>query len=323
MVVTKNISKKLPNFGINVVLKNIDNSTCDTLIERLNELRVSWIRLEFDFNFPNSINNYEYFLKKCFENNINVLGLLASIPPGTLLNVFYPERKYLPVLQIKTAYLEFVKNVVKKYSKYINHWEIWNEPNLRRFWPGGPNPKEYHTLLSEASSLIKTMDKNAKVVFGGICGNEVDSMIYGHKTHFFTDYAKEFGDGNFDIVAFHPYFTDCYFSLHNFEWFKNKMTENFKIITSTVKEFSKKPIWFNEFGISPRWVHLSQKEIAELYVWYYKLCAKNDITLFIWQLSDTKDFSYEFATPENYFGLLDDNLKPKPVYDVLVNKVNW
>ena len=48
----------------------------------------------------------------------------------------------------------------------IRHWEIWNEPDLCHFWSG--TPREYARLLKVAYIVIKWVDPEAFVVFGGL-----------------------------------------------------------------------------------------------------------------------------------------------------------
>ena len=48
----------------------------------------------------------------------------------------------------------------------IRVWEIWNEPDIPQFWNGGS--EEYARLLKTAAIVIKTVDPQARVVFGGL-----------------------------------------------------------------------------------------------------------------------------------------------------------
>ena len=47
-------------------------------------------------------------------------------------------------------------------------YEIWNEPNISRFWTPVPNSSEYAALLREAVAAILRVDPAAKVSSGGV-----------------------------------------------------------------------------------------------------------------------------------------------------------
>lgn len=50
----------------------------------------------------------------------------------------------------------------------IRAWQIWNEPNLRAYWPTGPNARQYARLLALAGREIKRADRRAEIVTAGM-----------------------------------------------------------------------------------------------------------------------------------------------------------
>jgi hypothetical protein len=50
----------------------------------------------------------------------------------------------------------------------IHAWQIWNEPNLRQYWPTGPNPAAYTAMLRAVGPAIRRADRHAEVVTAGI-----------------------------------------------------------------------------------------------------------------------------------------------------------
>ena len=50
----------------------------------------------------------------------------------------------------------------------IRSWQIWNEPNLRFYWGGRPNAKQYVQLLKGVYPLMKKADRKAEIVTAGI-----------------------------------------------------------------------------------------------------------------------------------------------------------
>ena len=94
-------------------------------------------------------------------------------------------------------YASFVSRLVRRYApRGVHAYEVWNEPNLERFWPSGPNPGEYLTLLRPAARAIRVADPRATVVLGGLAGND----------HRYLAQLYEAGARpHFDVAAVHPY----------------------------------------------------------------------------------------------------------------------
>jgi len=81
----------------------------------------------------------------------------------------------------------------------IRVWEIWNEPNLRRFWGGRPpDPVEYRRVLAAGRAGLRAADPQARVVSAGLAWRH-DGGRY---------LASVLGGGGaclLDAAAIHPY----------------------------------------------------------------------------------------------------------------------
>src|SRR5213075_2474222 len=53
----------------------------------------------------------------------------------------------------------------------IQAWQIWNEPNLKKFYIPYPSPKSYAKLLDISHDAIKSVDSQAQIIIGGLTGN--------------------------------------------------------------------------------------------------------------------------------------------------------
>ena len=94
-------------------------------------------------------------------------------------------------------YAGFAARLVQRYApRGVHAYEVWNEPNLNRFWPSGPNARDYVTLLAPAARAIRAADPGATVVLGGLAGND----------HRFLERLYDAGArAHFDVAAVHPY----------------------------------------------------------------------------------------------------------------------
>jgi len=76
------------------------------------------------------------------------------------------------------------------------HFEIWNEPNIARFWPPAPDAPAFATLSKLAAQAVHAGDAGAVVITGGLSWFDFDylaaSIASGAATHA-------------DAVGVHPY----------------------------------------------------------------------------------------------------------------------
>ena len=85
--------------------------------------------------------------------------------------------------------------------KPITAWQIWNEPNLPKFFPHKKVTRKYAQLLKISDQAISGVDRRAKVVLAGLTG-------YARPTAWsFLDklYRVNGIKHHFDVAALHPY----------------------------------------------------------------------------------------------------------------------
>jgi hypothetical protein len=82
------------------------------------------------------------------------------------------------------AYLAFVRDAVRRYGpngdfwnqhpqlRYnpVREWQVWEEPNVRNFWGGRPNARQYALLVQRTADTIHSVDPGAKIVLAGLNG---------------------------------------------------------------------------------------------------------------------------------------------------------
>ena len=90
----------------------------------------------------------------------------------------------------------------------IQSWQIWNEPNLKKFFSPGQNVQQsaqkYATLLQISHDAIKSRDPQAQIVLAGM------PAIGDSKAWDFLDnlYQVPGIKSDFDAAALHPYACD-------------------------------------------------------------------------------------------------------------------
>jgi hypothetical protein len=84
----------------------------------------------------------------------------------------------------------------------IQTWQVWNEPNLKKYFVPYPAPTKYNRLLKISYPTIKSGDPQARVALAGMPSNG-DVQASGFLSSLYQAGAKPY----FDIASLHPYAT--------------------------------------------------------------------------------------------------------------------
>ena len=78
----------------------------------------------------------------------------------------------------------------------VRSWQIWNEPNLTRYWNVAPWAPSYVALLKRADKALKAADPGSQTVLAGLPNESWKALeaIYDAGAR-----------GSFDVVTLHPY----------------------------------------------------------------------------------------------------------------------
>ena len=197
---------------------------------------ITWMRDDFKWNTheqPNgtfAMNEGELEkIKTMKENGINllfVLGRYTNLPSGSKA----------PATDEEIAkYAEFCGWAAKELKGYVDHFEIWNEYNIKTFNNANLPPEQYAKMLKAAYPAIKAANPDAVVI--GIDTADVDLQWI----------KRVFEAGAYDYCD--------YISVHPYDWTKDfregrmiKLAGELKELMSQYGEM--KPVWATEIGFS-------------------------------------------------------------------------
>jgi len=247
---------------------------------------VKWSREEFSWSaIERARGNYSFdFMDKVVDtaarHGISVYGLLAYWSEFT--------RPYTP--EGIDDFCAWARAVVRHFKDRIKHWEIYNEPNIF-FWSG---PKElYPELVKKCYAAIKAEDPQAAVL--AISTSGIDK-----------GFIKRCLDAQapFDVLTVHPYRVTLFE-----EGFVTELQETAKLVGN-------RPVWITEMGWSTQYGGTDERRQAQLLArCYLSAVASSACQNVSWY--DFRDDGRDPFYNEANFGVLRDDLTPKPAYRAL------
>jgi len=215
-------------------------------------------------------------------------------------------------------YANFVRYVAARYAGRVQAYEIWNEQNFSRFWPTGPNPAEYTSLLKAAYPAVKQSDPAATVLMGGLSANDYDYL-----QGMYDAGARPYFDG----ANVHPYTgandpTLCW----NQAGTARKARDAFCGYEEVYATMSRngdagKGLWMTEMGYSTTSAKygVSKDRQAEYLVKAYRRLEQHPYVraMFWYQLRNYSPGGANLGSWRANLGLLRTDYSKKPAYDAL------
>lgn len=276
-------------------------ATAEKELQRMRQMGIGWVRSDFSWGAvqhkkggPWHFDHLDKVIGWAEANKVTILPILDySVPWAN------PAHEHLD------DWKAFVHAVVSRYHKRLRYWEVWNEQNLKQFWPN-PDAAAYVKLLRVTHETIKAIDRDLVVVYGGTAGIPWEYIEATYQAA-----ARD----RFDVMNVHPYSWPAppegalYNHLLNL---RERMTKHGD---------AKKPIWITEIGWPTHQGKrtVSEERQAELIARAYLLALHAGVERVFW---------YEFANmenraddPEGHFGILRKDLRDKPAAKALATLI--
>jgi len=290
----------VPYHGINIHLPYDNN-----ILSKLKELNMPAVRCDFDwpaiepsknqFNWTTS----DYVIQYCYSENISILAVLSYTPEWANGNSGDHTAMFLDVNDWKN----FISAVVNRYKDKIKYWEIWNEPNLQRFFKGSQSDY-FGNILIPAAEVIKQIDTTASIVAPAI------SVMNSNNWNEWMDKAIEYKQ-YIDILSFHCYKSDAVSLITRITTGNPIMGDSYKAVGYYIKKYNG-ICWLTETG----W---EADEVGETlqkayYKTFYDYIKNSNLIqrVFFYELMDDVNQTYTY-------GVYTNSLQPRKVVDYLKN----
>lgn len=213
----------------------------------------------------------------------------------------YPPRK-----RYDERWAKFVAVAAHRY-RGVRAVEIWNEPNLGRFWAPRPKPRRYADLLAAAHDAVASTGLAIPVVTGGATPSG-NSRVNISAAEFLRRVYRLGCSCDFEGIGSHPYPRHPPFVDKMTKWL-NKL----RAVRDDAGDAST-PIWITEVGISTGPDLGVTLDDQDLLVELYRSVEGGDVASFI--IHRLHDINYEGPYWSNT-GVLSQDLAPKPAYCAL------
>lgn len=102
------------------------------------------------------------------------------------------------------AYRSFARALATRYHDRVDHWELWNEPNVQEFWAPAPNLDAYARWATAIESEIRAIDPAARIAFGSVT---IPEVAYNEQQISGRDFIRGLFERHVKprIVSVHPY----------------------------------------------------------------------------------------------------------------------
>ena len=230
----------------------------------------------------------DYIVKRARRYRVALLPILLYTPGWEARHPADPPRA--------GSYSAFVAAFAHRYRASIDAYELWNEPDLERYWRG--TPQEYvEKILRPGDRAVRAQDPHARVVLGGPATADVEWLneIY------------RFGGGtSFDVMSFHDYSGD------------SQILADAGLVQDVLRANgqARKPIWLGEYGVQEaETTDVHQQALVRLI-----LTAKTPIALASWY--SLRDDNVMRCCPpatikEETYGLMTSGYRPKAGYQTM------
>jgi hypothetical protein len=190
-------------FGNGAAMQLMSGDEIDRELDAVSKTSASWLRVLIDWSrieYAKSKYNWDYLDRVVAAANghgLKMLGVITYAPewarPGDTYFTGPPNDA--------ADYADFATAVTARYGGQISNWELWNEPNLWRYWGKSDIDAAWYTrLVVAAYPAIKRAQPASTVVLGGLSRFGAVSP-----PDFMEQVYAAGGGGSFDAAAMHPY----------------------------------------------------------------------------------------------------------------------
>ena len=191
----------VPPLGVNVALDAYDEQELTSVLTTISDGGFVWVRQTFrwsEIRAKGASGTYDW------SDADRVVHAVSQHPRLRLVAVLDDEPAMPP--EDTAAFAVFARAFAERYGDWVDHYQIWDEPNLAAGWRGaGVNPAGYANLLARSAEAIRIADPQARILLAGLAPTTETGPQNLSEPRFLERLYEAGAAPFFDIVAAKPY----------------------------------------------------------------------------------------------------------------------
>lgn len=278
-------------------------------------LDLSWARVEgtrgrYDWSQPDRV------FGEARKRGITILAVIGYQPEWAQRH----DSAGRPLPVDRAGFARFAGAAATRYRTQVGAWEIWNEPNLQRFWTAAPDPAQYAALVNAVAPRLRAGDPGARILVGSMApANDAPGSAVSPMTFLRGIYARVPLD-NFDAVSVHPYSYPA-MPTGQEEWNTFHRMHRLRQIMASNRDGGSK-IWLTEYG-APTGTSddaVSERTQATMLVSGVREARRRGYTGPVY-LYSLRDAGTDAGNREDNFGVLTHDRRAKASYAALRQEI--
>jgi hypothetical protein len=233
----------------------------------------------------------------------------CRVPHGKLCS-YPPSRRHL------SDWRTFIEALMRRFPQMLA-LEVWNEPNLPRFFAPHPSPALYSRLLHAADRAANLSGVPATILTGGLTSSASRADGGIPAVRFLASIYRMIGKASFDGIGTHPYPQEP-------PWV-GSMSANLELLRRVRDRFHDRatPLWITEVGVGGtsgrrRKGSVGLARQGPILARMYRSTQNSDVRAFL--IYSFRDSPVEGPRFEP-FGVVRADLQAKPAYCYLARQL--
>ncbi len=194
--------------GVNVALEHADDATVEATLDAIAAAGLVWVRQRFPWDAiepePGAFRweRWDRLVDAARTRGLHLIAVLDGSPawarPQDPDNPLAPPRD-------PSAFGRFAAAFATRYGDRIDHYQIWDEPNIQPHWSGKINPAGYVALLREGALAVRRADPDAIVLTAALAPTLEEGPWNLSEVLFLREMYRAGAAPWFDVVAAQPF----------------------------------------------------------------------------------------------------------------------
>jgi O-antigen ligase len=189
----------VPSLGVNAALEQYDDDELDAALAHMSAGGITWVRQSFYWSqIAAGEGRYDWSVAD------RLLTAMSRHPQLRLVAVLDDDPPVPPTDPDQFA--TFAGAFARRYGAQVDHYQVWDEPNLAEHWGGSrADPSAYADLLARSADAVRAADADARIMLAGLAPTTESGPQNLSEVRYLDQLYRTGAAPYFEIVAGKPY----------------------------------------------------------------------------------------------------------------------